>query len=78
MKELKNSTNISDAVALTSTDLKINSIKFMIRSGQIGGLSGPIVQPRVTFFLNVQIGGGPQERIFQTTISQRNINKSPT
>jgi len=64
------------AVALTSEDLNINSIRFSAKGGQYGapGYNYPI-QPEVTFRLNVQISEGEQERVFQTTVSQRNLFK---
>lgn len=60
-------------VALTSDKLKINSIKFSVN----GVSSADRIQPRVTILLNVNIPGDNQgaNRIIQTTVSQRNINK---
>jgi prepilin-type N-terminal cleavage/methylation domain-containing protein len=70
LKELKNSVNDSDAVAITSADLKINSVKFSINgsdgsasipnsnsctiSSQCGASDQDTVQPRVTILLDVK------------------------
>jgi len=89
LKELKNSTNDSDAVPLTSTNMQIKSVKFSINGSngstfasascptdsQCGASIEDSVQPRVTILLNISIPGDRQEptRTIQTTVSQRNI-----
>lgn len=81
LKELKNSTNDSQAVALTSTNFKINSIRFGVngRDGSTGidgakGIDG--VQPRITIYLDIKAQGDENQPIkkIQTTVSQRNLN----
>lgn len=79
-----------NAAAITSSKLKINSIKFGIdgyngkfASGfPVGDQSDDnpditLFQPRVTIVMNVQIQGDTQQptRTIQTTVSQRNINE---
>lgn len=86
LKEVKNG---GEPVNLISADLKINSAKFIINgdraqcSGEepCGANDGPLavgeanVQPRVTIMLNVKIPDASEpNRIFQTTVSQRNLN----
>lgn len=77
------------AVALTSPDLEIKSLKF-----SVNGYGGPFsdcpyvvvedascnaatnedgIQPRVTILMNVEFAGQPEE-IIQTSVSQRNLN----
>jgi prepilin-type N-terminal cleavage/methylation domain-containing protein len=83
LKELKNSTDDNQAVALTSNDLNINYIKFSINGSDgsvarspIGVSKGDAFQPRITILLNMQILGdqdGPT-KVIQTTVSQRNLN----
>ena len=83
LKELKNSTNDSQAVALTSDRLMINSIRFGI-NGEDGSTTGSItddngdnnIQSRITIFLDIQTSGGDNPSIekIQTTISQRDLN----
>jgi len=93
LKELKNSTNSSNAVAITSKSLKINFVKFSINGSggstftsdscpstmRCGASSADLVQPRVTVLLNVSIPGDSQgvSRTIQTTVSQRNIVVAP-
>ena len=80
LKELINSDNDNDAVALTSDNLKINSMKFLINKDISGG--DPVsstsdgIQPRVTILLNIQIPGDSSQpnRAIQTTVSRRNLN----
>lgn len=85
LKELKNSANDSDAVALTSASLQIEFVRFGINgsNGCYGGSACPDgisdaddLQPRVTILLGVKTRGSEQEpaRIIQTTVSQRNLN----
>ena len=89
LKELKNTTEESSAVALTSENLKIEFVRF-----GINGTDGSIAnspkgsenfagakrdddrQPRITVILGVKILSNIEEpiRIFQTTVSQRNLN----
>lgn len=78
LKEKKGS---NTAVALTSTNLKINSIRFGINGGdgKIGGIryasENENSQPRVTIFFDVQIKGDDlSAKKIQTTVSQRNLN----
>jgi type II secretory pathway pseudopilin PulG len=89
LKELKNTENENSAVALTSKNLKIEFVRFGI-NGENGSVatspnsSGNFAgakrdddrQPRVTVILGVKILSDAEEkvRIFQTTISQRNLN----
>jgi prepilin-type N-terminal cleavage/methylation domain-containing protein len=87
LKELRNSSVSGDAVAITSTDFKINSIRFAINGTdgsinncqdvqQCGASVLDSVQPKITILLNVQIPGDSQPaKIFQTTVSQRNLIK---
>jgi len=78
-------TNDNDAVALTSSSMKINFIRFGIdgTNGCYGGCpvgdqvsSIAYLQPRITMVLNVTIAGDSQagSRTIQTTVSQRNLN----
>ncbi|MDP3882583.1 MAG: type II secretion system protein [Candidatus Staskawiczbacteria bacterium] len=86
LKELKNSANDSNAVALTSSFLQINSVRFGVNGttgcngigdacpeGAFQGFGG---QPRVTVLLNISLKTSDQNsaRIIQTTVSQRNIS----
>lgn len=80
--------NDARAIAITSSDLKLNYIKFSI-NGSSGGVFGgascnnspvkcgasntDVVQPKVTMAMNVAISGG-SNKIFQITVSQRNLN----
>lgn len=79
LKELKNSSNDNDAVALTSSNLQINYIKFAINGSdgssqgcvntdQCGALVSDSVQPRVTILLNISMQGDSQ--LTKTTCSQ--------
>lgn len=78
LKELKNSLDDSNAVALTSPNLQIKSIRFGVNgttgcygSGDdcpIGASKDDLGQPRVTVILNIK------DQIIQTTVSQRNLN----
>lgn len=88
IKEVKNG---GDSIPLTSTNIKINYVKFSI-NGSDGSPSSTgcsdiepcgafqcnndvCIQPRLTITIGVQaIGGETSERVFQTTISQRNLN----
>lgn len=87
LKELKNSNYDGDAVALNSSDLQINSVRFSVNGSDGSGLGCSeldrcgaseldSVQPRVTILLDVKISADNQEpdRIIQTTVSQRNLN----
>ena len=81
----------STAVALTSTELQINSIRFGIdeTTGCVGApetcppgalkQDGTKPQSRVTISLGVKVPNDTQEPIkyIQTTISQRNLNAEP-
>jgi prepilin-type N-terminal cleavage/methylation domain-containing protein len=89
LKELKNitdETSDADAVALTSTNLKLNNanpMRFTVNglagdcggSSPCGAMQTDSVQPRVTILFNVKIAGDTQtaSRIIQTTVSQRNL-----
>jgi prepilin-type N-terminal cleavage/methylation domain-containing protein len=86
---LKMQKGIDNPVALTSSDMKIKSIRFVVlgANGLDGSSAGcasqdncaatnhdtPAHQPRVTILLNVEFAGQPAETI-QTTVSQRNLN----
>jgi len=77
LKELKNSDDLSKAVALTSDNLKINFIRFAV-NGVTGGAT-PLSseysgQPRVTIVLNVSMPRESFSRTIQTTVSMRNLN----
>ena len=80
LKELKNSTNDSNAVALTSSNININSIRFSING--IDGLVGMGdsdkggIQPRVTIFLDVKSNKDANQvsKKIQTTVSQLDLN----
>jgi len=90
LKELKNSTNDSNAVALTPSNLQITSARFSINgsngstftsvscttNSKCGASDADVIQPRATILLNVKITGDSQEpnRVIQTTVSQRNLN----
>jgi prepilin-type N-terminal cleavage/methylation domain-containing protein len=80
LKEIKGT---SSAAPLTSTDVKINYIRFAINgviatnsSGLTGATKGQILQPRLTISMSVKIKGATQDidRVIQTTISARNLN----
>ncbi len=87
LKELKNSVDDDDAIALTSANLQINSIVFSINgssgstfvsdscttSSQCGASSKDTIQPRATILFNINIPG-ESSKIIQTTVSQRNLN----
>lgn len=81
---LKEEKNNGSPVALMSSNLKINSIKFAINGSdgsgrycpapsQCGASDKDAVQPRVTIFFNINIPG-QAARTIQTTVSQRNLN----
>lgn len=82
LKELKNSDDDNDAVALTSSNLKINFIKFGINgtdgSDDLIPSTSDGIQPRVTILLNITIPGNANEpnRTIQTTVSRRTLNVS--
>jgi len=76
LKELKDSTNDSNATALTSANLQINSVKFSVNgsdgsaysnichgnpSQDCGASKDDSVQPRVTITLNVKVPNDSQE-----------------
>lgn len=86
LKEIKEN---GEAVALTSTSLQINFVKFSINGSDgsafvsasctstiCGASNDDLNQPRVTILLNMKIAGDNQEpaRTIQTTVSQRNLN----
>jgi len=79
---LKEAKNNGGAVALTSDDLEINSMRFVINGSSIDTFaerctgSGQCTQPRVTIVLSVAIPGDSQspQRTIQTTVSRRNLN----
>jgi len=89
LKEL-NSTNGSDAVAITPPNLQfdpMNPIRFSINGSdgsavncgnldQCGASDMDTVQPKVTILMNVKIAGDCPtcNRTIQTTVSQRNLN----
>ena len=75
------------AVALTSTDLKINFVRFSINGtdgssescpdpSNCGASQADSVQPKATILLNIAIAGDTSEpdRTIQATISRRNLN----
>ncbi len=82
LKELKNSNKDSDAVALTSSNLKINFIKFVIdrleENTSVAQCTkgNQCAQPRITILLKATIPMGVDEidRTIQTTVSRRNLN----
>jgi type II secretory pathway pseudopilin PulG len=89
LKELKDSTNINDAVPLTSEKVQMDMVRFSING--TSGCYNPTgsdcpdsaqridgIQPRVTILMTVKIAGETQEpvRTLQTTVSQRNLNTS--
>jgi type II secretory pathway pseudopilin PulG len=86
LKELKDSTNDSDAVAITSSNLEISFIRFGINGTDgcygagsdcpDGASEADSVQPKVTILLGIKIQGDSQNpaRVIQTTVSQRNLN----
>jgi len=87
LKEIKDQIPGEDnpAVALTSTQLKINSIRFgingrngLISSGIDGAREGDGVQPRVTIYLDIKVQGDSEQPVkkIQTTISQRDLNEN--
>lgn len=83
LKEIKDG---AAAVALTPSDLQINYVRFSINGSdgsakdcanpnQCGASNADPVQPRLAILLGVKISGaGGQNRIIQTTVSQRNLN----
>lgn len=86
LKEIKGN---GSPIALTSSSLEINSIKFVINGtdGSMAGLgcqdpnqclisNNNGIQPRLTIILDVKIPGDNQQpsRIIQTTVSARNLN----
>jgi len=87
LKEIKYINGNTSAVALTSTNLTITSIRFSINGadgsvagqvcngnpGQCGASYDDVVQPKVTILLNVSIPGG-STRTIQTTVSRKNLN----
>lgn len=75
-KVLKNSTNDADAVSLTSSDIKIESVKFAINGDPSKtniSIQDADIQPRITFVFTVVMPNGTK-RVIQTTVSQRNFN----
>jgi len=78
LKQLINETEESNALSLTSTNLKIEFIKFKINgmSNLTEAKRDDDFQPRITILLGVKSkkeSGGPL-MIFQTTVSQRSLN----
>lgn len=86
LREIKNSTgswDCSKGINVTSTNLKINSLRFSL-NGAVSGQGADHVptendqtQPRVTISLDVKIQGNnnqPSTKV-QTTVSQRDLNK---
>ena len=75
LKELKNSTNESSAVELTSSSTQINFVRFSVNGldgsvagqgctggpGQCGASNKDAAQPRVTVLLNIKITGDSQD-----------------
>jgi prepilin-type N-terminal cleavage/methylation domain-containing protein len=82
LKELKNSRNDANAVALTSKNMKIEFVRFGVNgsdgstSSGSGASTQDDIQPRITIVFGAKILGTEDEpiRIFQTTVSQRNLN----
>ena len=84
LKELINSYDLSDAVPLTSEDLEIIVLKFGINGKDgcygAGCLDGAIAkegsQPKVTVLIMARALKNQDHpiKIFQTTVSQRNLN----
>ena len=76
-KVLKESKNGQAPQNILSSKFQINYNRFVINGSKaVKGASGlGAIQPRISLLLNVQIQSfaGLQERIFQTTISQRNL-----
>jgi len=60
-------------IPLTSDKYTVNSLSFTLA----GGVGGDDLQPRVTFFVDIEseILGDKPRIILQTTISQRNLDK---
>lgn len=85
LKEVKYVDGVAgEEIALTSSDLEINYLKFAINgvdakvsSGLFGASKDQIDQPRLTINLSIKIRGDQGEeasKIIQTTISERNLN----
>jgi len=84
LKELINSSNLSEAIPLTSERLEINVVKFSINGGDgcygascpDGAVAEGGIQPKVTVLIMVRAAESQDYpiRIFQTTVSQRNLN----
>lgn len=82
---LKERRGSDDPVAMTSSKLNVNYIRFGINGASgcygteacpDGASSNDDFQPRITLLFNFQVAGDSQEpeRIIQTTVSQRNLN----
>ena len=76
LKEIKNG---APAQILLSNKFKVNYARFIINGNKTlqGAMQNNLIQPRITMSLNVKLQISPLERekIFQTTISQRNLNQ---
>ena len=83
VKEIKDGVGPTD---ITSPDLTINYMKLAVKGSdgtdngcastdQCGAYQLDDVQPRITMLLNVEMpnNGSPQTKVFQTTVSQRNL-----
>lgn len=86
LKEIKNYIpgENNPEVSLTSTKLKVNSVRFgingrdgLISSGVDGAKEDDGFQPRVTIYLDIKVQGSSEQPIkkIQTTISERNLNE---
>lgn len=79
---LKEQKNGQDSLNLTSFNLKINHIKFIINPQKSDEQEVAIAstsessepQPRLIILLSISIPGESEEKIIQTTISRRNLN----
>jgi len=81
LKEVKNK---NTPQSILSSKFTIKYLRFIINGDKTlqGTSKNDLVQPRITMILDIitQETGGQKERIFQTTVSQRNLNieNSPT
>ena len=72
LKEIKNA---GSAQSILSNAYNIKYGRFILNKNVQGSSPDDLVQPRVTILLNIQTKAqNPQEKIIQTTISQRNLN----
>lgn len=73
LKEIKNG---SAAQPLLSDKYTVKYARFVINGNKAlqGALPSDLFQPRITILLDVLVPNTSQEKILQTTISQRNLN----